>query len=281
LSRRTRSRQAPGERKSSHRGRSVEFAEHREYAFGDDFRHIDWNAFGRLEKLFLKLFVEEREQTVTVLLDRSASMQASVPLAAEAAGKFDFARKLAAALSYIALCSYDRVALGLLGTRLEDYQNPVRGRTQALNLFRFLEQAQTRGAGNLDAALADFARRNSGRSGLVIVLSDFLVPGAGITGLKHLRYQKNDVFVLQVLHPSELDPTSGGDFKLVDVEAAGYRELTLTRGVLNAYLDALEKHNQELEDWCTRNGCGYILATTREGLEALVVGALRKAGLLK
>lgn len=279
LSRRTRSRQAPGERKSSHRGRSVEFAEHRDYTFGDDFRHIDWNAYGRLERLFLKLFVEEREQTVTLLVDRSASMNASSPLGQEGPAKFDFARKLAAALGYIALCSYDRVAMGLLGQSLEDYQPPLRGRNQSLSLFRFLERAECRGEGDLDASLTDFVRRYP-RPGMVIVLSDFLVPGAGLQGLKYLRYQKNEVFALQVLHPAELSPQSGGDLKLVDVEQGGWRELTLTSGVLKAYRDALHHHNQQLETWCKKAGVGYLQASTLEGLESLVIGALRRSGLL-
>lgn len=279
LSRRTRSRQAPGERKSGHRGRSVEFAEHRDYTWGDDFRHIDWNAYGRLERLFLKLFVEEREQTVTVLVDRSASMLASSPVGQEGPPKFDFARKLAAALSYIALCSYDRVAVGLLGEKLEDYQPPVRGRNQALALFRFLEGAECRGPGDLDAALGDYVRRYP-RPGLVIVVSDFLIPGAGITGLKYLRYQKNEVFALQVLHPGELTPGAGGDLKLVDAEHAGFRELTLSSTVLKAFVSALRRHNEELEGWCKKAGAGYLQCSTLEPLEALVVGALRRSGLL-
>ncbi|MBI3928315.1 MAG: DUF58 domain-containing protein [Armatimonadetes bacterium] len=271
LSRRSSSSRAPGERRSRSKGRSVEFAEHRDYAAGDDFRTIDWNVYARLEKLFVKLFVEEREQTITVLVDRSQSM---------AGHKFLFARRLAAALAYVGLCSYDRVALGLLGERLEGFLPPVRGRRQALPVFRFLEQAGCQGRTDLAASLTDFGRRFP-RPGTVLVISDFLQEGAGIEGLRFLRYQKNQLFVLQVLARDELEPELAGDVKLVDVETAEQRELTVTESVLRAYRAALDALCQELGSWCRKSGAGYHLAPSDTDLERLLVRTLRASGLLR
>lgn len=271
LSRRLPNRRAsaPGERRSPSRGRSVEFAEHREYRQGDDVRHIDWNAYARLEKLFLKLFVEEREETLTVLVDCSASMEP----------KFLFARRLAAALGYVALCGYDRVAVGLLSDRLAAYRAPVRGRSSVLGLLKSLEEAPCGGVTDLDAALSDFGRRHP-RPGTVVVVSDFLVPGAGLEGLRFLRYQRNQLFALQVLSPEELEPQLTGDLKLVDVETERGRELTLTPDVMAAYRTALERLCQELAGWCTSRGCGYALADSRTDLEELLLKTLRHSGLL-
>ncbi len=261
---------APGERQSRSRGRSVEFAEHRDYQPGDDLRHLDWNAYARMDKLFLKLFVEEREQTVTILLDGSASMSE----------KTLFSRQLAAALAYISLASYDRVALGFVSDRLVDYLPPVRGRRQLTRVLEFLARFECRGTTDLDAALPDYGRRHR-RPGMVVVLSDFFQESAGIEGLKRLRFSKNEVHAIQVLSPSELDPELRGDLKLVDVETGEGRELTMTGSVLEAYRQALESHSLLLAEECRRYGCGFLRSRSDADLERLVLDTLRRNRLLR
>lgn len=268
----------PGEHRSPGRGRSVEFAEHRDYRPGDDFRQIDWKAYGRLDKLFLKLFVEERERTVSVLLDCSASMAAGGPQTQQ--GKFDHARRLAAALAYLGLCGLNRVAVGLVSDRLQRWLPPVRGRNQAVSLFRALEAATPGGGTDLAAALKDFGARNS-RPGLVLVVSDFLQPGAGLEGLKFLRYRKNDLLLAQVLDPAELAPEEGGDLRLVDAETGGARELTLDRRLVEAYRRALQGLCDELDGWARRQGCAYLRTTTDRPLQESVSELLRRGGLIR
>lgn len=269
----------PGEHRSPGRGRSVEFAEHRDYRPGDDFRQIDWKAYGRLDKLFLKLFVEERERTVSVLLDCSASMAAGGP-DAPAQAKFDHARRLAAALAYLGLCGLNRVGVGLVGDRLQSWIPHVRGRGQAVSLFRALEAATPGGGTDLAAALKDFGARSQ-RPGLVLVVSDFLQPNAGIEGLKFLRYRKNELLIAQVLHPAEVDPEEGGDLRLVDAETLLSRELTLDRRVVQAYRRALHELCAGLEDWSKRQGCAYLRTTTDRPLQEAVSELLRRGGMIR
>lgn len=270
----------PGEHRSPGRGRSAEFSEHRDYRPGDDFRQIDWKAYGRLDRLFLKVFVEERERTISVLLDCSASMGAAGPSGPWRIPKFDHARRLAAAVAWLGLCSLDRVALGLLTDRLVRWQPPVRGKGQAVSLFRVLEGARPEGRTDLGAALRDFAARSS-RPGLVVVISDFLQPGAGIDGLRALRYRKEEVLVAQVLDPGELDPAEGGDLRLVDSESGQARELTLDGRLLASYQRALKGLCAELEDWCRRQGCAYVQARSDGSLHEAVSELLRRGGLLR
>lgn len=264
------SRAAPGERKSQSRGRSVEFAEHREYFPGDDIRHIDWNAFARTDQLFMKLFTEEREMTLTLLIDVSTSM----------ADKSLFARQLAAALGYVALAGYDRVAVGYLSDRLLDYRAPMRGKGRIFQLLKFLEEAPQDGLTNLDQALKNFAIRYP-KPGLVTVVSDFFQPGAGLEGIKYLRYRKNQVQLIQVCTPEEENPELRGDLKLVDVETEWSKEVTLTPTVLAAYRKAFADHQQLLRDWCLRNDCGFLYSNLAVGVEDLVLSILRKSGYLR
>ena len=183
VSRRVFAGKSRGERRSSRRGGSVEFSDYRQYAPGDDFRAIDWNAYARLEHLFLKLFVEEEDLAVHVLLDASRSMDFGAPRT-----KLDLARKLAGALAYCALAGYDRAALWTFGGRPGDLEATplVRGRARVFGLFDALERLEPReggGAGAFSAAARAFVERKP-RSGLVIVLSDLLDPEGVEDGLK-------------------------------------------------------------------------------------------------
>lgn len=280
LSRRTRTRTGPGQHQGLRHGQSQEFSEHRDYVPGDDFRHLDWNAVGRLEKLFVKLFVEELELTLALLLDASASMACAGPGSQAATSKFDFGRRLAAALAYLTLCSGNRAALGLLRDRLVRCQGPVRGRSSAVRLFRFLEEAAPGGTTGLSPALRHFGARQT-RPGVVVVISDFLEEDAGLEGLRFLRYQKNDLFCLQVLDPAEIEPSLTGDFRLVDAEEGSAREVSLSGALLRAYRQALQDHCRRLEDWCRDHGCVYVRAPAEADLESLLLAILRRGGLLR
>ncbi len=260
----------PGERKSRTRGRSLDFAEHRDYVPGDDVRHLDWNAYARLDRLLVKLYQEERDQTVTILVDRSASM---------AGPKLELARRLAAALAYIGLGGYDRVGLAALGETLGPVRSPTRGRSQAPVLFKFLEGLAATGTTDLDGVLQGFVRRYP-RPGQVFVISDFLVEGAGLKGLSQLRYQKNQVTLVQVLSPEERDPTLAGDLKLVDVETADMRELTVTRGVLAAYRAELQALCDSLSGWASKHGCTFLQVSSADDLEEVVTSTLRRGGIV-
>src|SRR5256714_9895011 len=178
---------AKGERRSRARGQSVEFADHRSYVAGDDFRYLDWNLYGRLDRLFLKLYEEERELPVTVFLDASESMTFGEPR------KFDFARQVAAAVGYVALCGFDRVSVvtfpdisqeptneSELKTRSQELAargalRSVRGRKSALQFFQNINQLTACGAATFNEALRRGALQ-ARQAGVAVALSDFLDP---------------------------------------------------------------------------------------------------------
>src|SRR5262249_19131283 len=208
-----------GERKSKRRGSSVEFADHRNYSVGDDLRHIDWNVYGRLDKLFLKLFLEEEDLHVYTLLDTSLSMDFGDPT------KLQYGKQVAAALSFIGLVNHDRVVLDAFSTQLAGLPG-LRGRSQMYRVIQYLEQLQPSGAGNLTAAAKSFALKHSGK-GVVVVISDFLDKHGYEDALRYLLARNLDIYVIQVLSREEVEPDLVGDLRLVDSEDEDVAEITI------------------------------------------------------
>lgn len=264
------SRHPGGDHLSRSKGRSMEFAEHRDYSPGDDLRHLDWNVMARHEKLVVKQYQAELEQTVTILIDQSLSMGEPKAL---------LARQLAAALAVVGLAGNDRVGAGVLG---QDslYHPPLRGSAMAHRLLRFLEPLQTAGRCDLDASLERFSRRQ-GKPGQIVVISDFLEPGGGLAGLSRLLYARNRITLIQLLAPEELDPEWRGDFRLKDVETLEFNEITMSSRVLQQYKAALQAHNDALYDWSTRYGCRYHMLSSDTSVERAITHELRQAGVVR
>ncbi|MBM3502223.1 MAG: DUF58 domain-containing protein, partial [Armatimonadetes bacterium] len=224
-----------GEKRSPHHGSSVEFADFRTYTPGDDFRRVDWNAYARLERLFLKMFHEEEELHLYLLLDVSDSMRFGEPET-----KLQVAAKLASALGYIGLSSLDRVAAATFTDRLQGRLRLVRGRRHAGRLFDFLGRAGSAGEGgeargtDLTEALREFAIRTPNR-GVAVILSDFLDRDGYERAIQTLVSCHFDVNAVQVLTPEEVAPDLAGDLRLVDAETGDRREITVTGALLSAY----------------------------------------------
>jgi uncharacterized protein (DUF58 family) len=278
LARRRAKSTAKGERSSRARGHSVEFADYRSYVAGDDLRYLDWNLYGRLDRLFLKLYEEERELPVRVFLDASESMTFGDPV------KFGFAQQVAAAISYVALCGFDRVSVVAFPEHEEEASlraalRSVRGRQSALALFRNLGSLTARGAANLNESLRR-AALGAGRTGLAVVLSDFLDPAGYDAGLSALVARGFQVDVVQVLAPEELSPTTFGDLRLVDSETGAQQEVTFGRYRLQAYRQTVEKFVQRLREFCRARGVNFFLANSATPLEELLLAQLRRAKVL-
>jgi len=264
-----------GERRSRARGQSVEFADYRTYVAGDDFRYLDWNLYGRLERLFLKLYEEERELPVTIFLDASESMAFGEPR------KFDFARQVAAAIAYVALCGFDRVSLIAFPDKPEEAATrgalrSVRGKKSALELFRNLSQLQAGGAADFNQALRRGALQ-ARHAGLAVILSDFLDPGGYEEGLRALIGRRFQVSTVQILAPEELTPTVYGDLRLVDSESGGQQEVTFGKYRLKAYQQTVENYCQRLREYCRGRGISFFRASSDTPLEDLLLKQLRKA----
>ena len=265
--------QLKGERRSTRRGTSVEFADYRNYTLGDDLRYIDWNTYARLEKLFLKLFVEEEDLHVYLLLDGSQSMAYGEP------SKFDYARRVAASLGYIGLTNFDRIGATVFADKMRDYLAPVRGRAQVFPFFQFLETARVGGQTSLAGSLKEYALRTR-RPGIAILISDFFDP-EWETGLKALLHRRFQVACIHTLDRSEVRPDMLGDLKLVDCETGEEREITVSAGLLKEYQKAVDQFCGGIQETCRRYGCDYFQAITDVPFEDLILKWLRTSGLVR
>ena len=263
-----------GERRSKRRGESVEFADHRNYVAGDDLRFLDWNILARLDRLFLKLFLEEEDLHISVLLDASKSMDWGTP------SKSLYVRRVAAALAYIGLSNFDRVSLYGFADGLTHQLAGVRGRRRAAKVMEFLTQLECGGSSNLAAACKQFAIRHP-QPGIVLVLSDFFDKGGFETGFRYLLGRNFDLYAMQVLSPEELDPPLVGDLQLLDVEDNDVAEVTVSRALLNRYKRNLEAYCTSIKEYCTRRGISYLFTSTDTPFDQIVLSYLRRRGLLR
>ncbi len=277
LARRRSKSTAKGERRSGARGQSVEFADYRTYVPGDDLRRIDWNLFGRLERLFLKLYEEERELPVTIYLDSSESMSFG------RVSKFDFARQVAAAVGYVALCGFDRVTVepfpladdqaGLVGEL-----RAVRGRRSAMRFFDNLNRLKAGGTADFNQALRFGAMKHRAQ-GVIVVLSDFLDPAGYEDGLKSLASRGSEVHAVQILAPEELEPSSYGDLRVIDSETGAEQEVTFGKYRLKSYRATVQNYCRRLQEYCRARGIRYQLAQSDTPIDDLLLKAMRTGGM--
>ncbi|MBN1485863.1 MAG: DUF58 domain-containing protein [Chloroflexia bacterium] len=273
LSRRALAGQLEGERRSPKRGGSVEFADFRPYAPGDDFRQIDWNAYARLERFYLKLFLQEEDLCVHLLLDASKSMDWGRP------HKFDYARRLAGALGYVALCGLDRVTIhAFYGAGSRTFA-PHRGRGQAMALFAFLGNLPSGGAADLAAALRSYVLQ-APRPGPLLLISDLLDPHWA-QGLRALRLRPFEVTVLHLLSPDEVAPDLSGDLRLLDVETEAPCEITADPLTLRRYRQGVAAWREEVRQQCQKLGLIYVPLETDVLIESLIWAVLRQRGVLR
>jgi uncharacterized protein (DUF58 family) len=299
-----------GERRSPRRGQSVEFADYRNYAHGDDLRRVDWNAYARLERLFIKLFQEEEDLTVHILLDASKSMDWGDPdeveiispiapldaqqrdgtpsLPTTAGGgklhlnKFAYAKRTAAALGYIALSNLDRLALATFGGAGLQKQSIARGKGHAVSLLRQIAAARAEGRSDVSASLKSYA--NQARyPGLLFVLSDCLSEDGGTDGLSALQAAGHEVNLIHILSPAEIHPELAlvGDLRLRDVETGATEEVSIDGALLDQYRQRYEAWQGGIERFCRRRGITYTLVTTDQPFEDLVLQYLRRQGVLR
>src|SRR5437588_10586110 len=250
LTRRPMASGRPGRRRSPLAGSSMEFADYRRYTPGDDFRRIDWRAYARLDRLFLRLFEAEENLAVTILVDCSDSMRHGEKAA--------LATNLAAALSYIALKSEDSVLVGALTDRLAAYRRAGSGGHAVWSVGAFLSQLPQAGATDLNRALYDLGRVITG-PGLAIVISDFLSPSGYQTGLRSLARLRQEVALVQVLAPDEIEPDLQGDWQLRASEGSGSIDVSITPAVLEAYRRRLEMYMQELASFAHDHAMTYAM----------------------
>lgn len=263
-----------GERRSKRKGQSVEFADFRNYVPGDDLRFIDWNLYARMDRLFLKLFLEEEDLHVYVLIDASTSMEFGDPT------KLQYAKQLAAALGYIGLTRADRVKIESLGT---SHRNPgpiLRGRASVWRMIEHLNSIQPGENISLADGVKNFCIRNQSK-GILILITDLMDKTGYERALKLLVAQQMDFYLLHVLSPEEINPEIKGDLRLVDAEDSDIAEVTVSRPLLDRYKRTLAAFVDGAKDYCTRRGMNYLMTSTETPVDKLVGTYLRKRGLVR
>ncbi len=275
-----------GERRSKKRGESVEFADHRPYVRGDDLRHIDWNIYGRLDRLFMKLFLEEEDLSLHIIADCSASMDCGEP------SKFEFIQKAAATLAYIGLVNMNRVTLSAMGDAVNEEGQLVdvggirstlrnlRGRRRVREMGDWLCKLDPQGSTAFDSAARRLALTRQGK-GVMVVLSDFFFKEGYERGLRYLLGRGYDLVVIQVLSPQEVEPDLGGDLRLRDVEDGDAAEVTISGPLLKRYKANLNAYCKQLHSFCIRREITFLTVQSDLALDALMLDYLRARGVLR
>ncbi|TYS16683.1 DUF58 domain-containing protein [Rossellomorea vietnamensis] len=258
-----------GERRSSKQGTSLEFSDFRTYVPGDDPRLIDWNAYARTQKHYIKRYLDEQELFVTIYLDCSKSMV--IP-----AAKWEMAKSLAACLGYMSLVHDDRVSVYPAGSGAPSFLHK-KGRAFAGRLVTYLSELKIpAGSETFWTRLAEIQQK---RNGLTIIISDLLEPVEQIKEvLKKMQASRQEIRIVQVLSPDELQPSFQGDLKLVDSESKEPREVSISRKVLQEYEERLQAHINELERFCRERGIGYLQCSSAQPLEELVFSSMAGKG---
>jgi uncharacterized protein (DUF58 family) len=263
-----------GDRRSTARGRGVEFDDYRAYQLGDDYRYIDWNIVSRLDRLFVKMFSEEEDLDVTLLIDTSRSMAAGHP------PKLLLAKQLAAAIGYIGLVNLDRVGVSAFASTVASRLDRLRGRGRAFDLLEFLDALTPSGHTDLETAMRRHVA-TSRRRGLLILLTDLFDPRGYEQALLLSRHHRFQLFLIQILADDELVPAIAGDLRLVDIETGQAVEVTVDAEALREYESARDAFFNGIQRFCFRHGIDYLRTTASMPVETLVLRWLRQGGLLQ
>jgi uncharacterized protein (DUF58 family) len=274
VSRRTFRGRTRAERRSRETGAGVEFADYRGYAAGDDYRHVDWNIYGRTDRLVLRLYEQEQDLVVYLLLDCSASMGMGQP------SKLLYAKRLAAALAYVGLHHLDRVSITAFDASLRQRLPPGRGRNRIFAVFDYLRGQAPSGRTDLKTAISTFVAQNR-RRGVAVLISDLYDTEGFEAGIDQLRFAKFETHVLHVVDPSDTIPTALGDVELVDAESGERRLATLSPAALQRYAQARTAYLERVRRFCVRKQVPLHEVDTRTPPDEAVLGILRRGGLVR
>lgn len=275
LSRRVLAQSLVGEHRSRHRTFAAEFADYRSYTQGDDFRHIDWNIYARMENVFVRLSEANQDLTVHMLIDASHSMDWGTPT------KLFYARRAAAALGYIALNRFDRLVIAPFSDRLHADYGPTRGRGRVLGLLEFLSDIKAEQPTDIDLILRQYSMRTKRRGDLLVLISDLMPPTGYQAGLRTLIDRGWQIIVIHVLDPAEVEPTLGGDLELIDQETDELLPVTAVADVITRYKQSLAAWCDEAETFCRRRGIDYLRVQTDWPFETIVLGTMEQRGLVE
>jgi uncharacterized protein (DUF58 family) len=252
-----------GDHTAKRRGSSAEFLEHRPYAPGDDLRRIDWLAFARTGEPVFKLFRAEEDVVVRMVVDASASLESGDP------SKLEVAKRIAAAIGYMALADSERTQVMAASEGLTFISEPTRGRNALPKLLRELDRIDLKSGTDLSKAIEQATLR-SPRPGMLVVISDFMDDGPFDAAITRAAAAGHDVALVQVLSRDEVEPHYDGDYALVDAESNAVVEVTMDAGALEAYLARLNQLVLGLRALAKKVRGTYVRAVTDEPLLPVV-----------
>jgi uncharacterized protein (DUF58 family) len=262
------------ERRTKKSGSGVEFADHREYQPGDDFRYLDWNAYQRFDRLLVRLFEEEEDLAIYFILDTSSSMGFG------RGEKLKYAQKLCAALAYVGLANLDRVSIVTTSDRVVGRMAETRGKARIFKAFRFLRSIEAGGETDLEDAMKTFVAQHK-RRGLAVLLSDLYDPRGFERGINVLRYNKFDPFVVHVVDPAEARPKLHGDVLVYDCETGDEREVTVTAKLLQRFAEAQAQYLEQVERYCSSHQVPYVRASVDIAFDEMILRVFRRGGFLR
>jgi uncharacterized protein (DUF58 family) len=261
------------ERRTKKKGSGVEFADHRDYVEGDDFRSVDWNVYQRFGKLLVRLYEEEEDLSIYFLIDCSASMGFG------GGKKFDQARRIVAALAYVGLANLDRVTLVAVTDSMVTRMPTTRGKGRIFKAFRFLEGLSTGGVTDLGEALKAFGAQHK-RRGLAVLVSDLYDPAGFESGINALRFNGFEPFVVHVVDKREAAPSLKGDVLVYDCETGDEREVTVTADLLERLGQAFSDYREQIERFCVQKQVPHLTADIDVPFDELVLRVFRRGGFL-
>jgi uncharacterized protein (DUF58 family) len=270
------------ERRTKKSGSGVEFADHRAYQPGDDFRYLDWNAYQRFGRLLVRLYEEEEDLAIYFILDTSGSMGFGKGQSAQGTGaaKLVYAKKVVAALAYVGLANLDRVSIVTTSDGVTARMPETRGKARIFKVFRFLREAAPGGTTALGDAMKTFVAQNK-RRGLAVLVSDLYDPRGFETGINVLRYSKFDPFVVHIVDPADARPALHGDVLVYDCETGDEREVTVTAKVLERFAEAHAKYLADVERFCSTHQVPYVAASVQVPFDELILRVFRRGGFLR
>jgi uncharacterized protein (DUF58 family) len=274
VSRRVFSGRLRAERRTKKTGSGVEFADHRDYQPGDDFRTLDWSVYQRFEKLLVRLYEEEEDLAIYFIVDASASMGFGD------GKKLRYAKRVAAALAYVGLANLDRVNIVTTADVVTGRMPETRGKARIFKAFRFLREAKPGGTTDLGDAMKIFVAQNK-RRGLAVLISDLYDPAGFEKGINVLRYNKFDPFVVHIVDPSEGKPKLNGDVLVYDCETGDEREVTVTAKVLQRFGEAYAKYQDDVDRFCATHQVPFVRASIDVAFDELILRVFRRGGFLR
>ena len=270
VSRRVFQGQLLANRRARQLGSGIVFADHRNYNFGDDLRYLDWNLYARFGNQLIRRFEEEKDMNVYFLLDCSKSMSVGNP------NKFDYARKVTAALAYIALADLDRICIVAFADKVYQMFPIIRGKQHILNVMRFLNSLETVGnTTDMAVSMNEFVGQKQ-HTGLAVVISDFFDPKGFKPGLDVLRYRHYEPHIIQIHDKHEAAPTLLGDSHLHDVETNEMHEVTISESMIRRYKQKFTSFLNEIKRYGVDNSLNCVISTTAIPFDEMIMQMLMR-----